>query len=47
MTTNKKRKRPGPNPGMLKIDDNWKVAINKALKKKRPPEGWPKPAKDK
>jgi hypothetical protein len=39
----KKRKPPGPKPEILKIEGvNWKDAIKKSLKKKRPPGGWPK-----
>jgi hypothetical protein len=36
---NKKR---GPKTELLKIDGDWQVAVNNALKKKRPKEGWPK-----
>lgn len=40
----KKRKRPsGPPAERLKIEGNWKEAVKKALKKKRPSSGWPKP----
>ncbi len=34
---------PGPEPEHLKIDGDWRAAVGKALEKKRPPEGWPKP----
>ncbi len=37
------RKNPGPKPEVLKIEGNWKDAIKKALRKKHPKEGWPKP----
>jgi len=37
-----KRKKPGPKPNQLKIDsDDWEKAIQKAIKKQKPPEGWP------
>ncbi|MGA2677791.1 MAG: hypothetical protein ABSF37_00670 [Sedimentisphaerales bacterium] len=39
---NKKR---GPKIDHLKIDGNWQSAVNKALKKKKPKEGWPKESK--
>jgi len=34
--------RHGPEPERLKIEGNWVSAIDQALKKKRPPGGWPK-----
>jgi DNA modification methylase len=37
------RKSPGPAPELLKIDGDWKEAVKKALQKKKPPGGWPKP----
>jgi hypothetical protein len=44
----KKKRKTGPKPKSLKIDDDWKQAVKRALGKKRPPEGWPKDdAKDK
>jgi len=43
MRTNKsKSAKPGPKPETLKIEGNWKDAVDKALKKKRPKAGWPK-----
>lgn len=37
-------KTPGPKPDRLKLDeDDWEAAVGKALKKDRPPDGWPKP----
>jgi hypothetical protein len=36
-------KRSGPKPETLAIEGNWKDAMKKALQKKRPAEGWPKP----
>ena len=38
---------PGPEPETLKIEGNWKDAVKKALSKKRPAGGWPKPEKKK
>jgi hypothetical protein len=40
-------KKSGPQPETLKIPGNWKAAIKKALAKKKPPEGWPKPKREK
>ncbi|QKK06794.1 MAG: hypothetical protein HND58_00535 [Planctomycetota bacterium] len=34
---------PGPDPERLKLDDeDWGDAVDKALKKPRPKDGWPK-----
>jgi hypothetical protein len=33
---------PGPKPERLKIKGNWQSAMRKSLKKRKPPEGWPK-----
>jgi hypothetical protein len=41
----KAKKRRGPPPERVKIDGNWSEAMKKALKKKRPVEGWPEPPK--
>jgi hypothetical protein len=38
----KKRVQPGPKPDLLKIDEDWREAIKKSLKKKKPADGWPK-----
>ena len=38
----KPRKRPGPEPEVLKIDGDWKDAMRKLVSKKRPVGGWPK-----
>ena len=38
--TKSKAKR-GPKPERLKIDEDWEDAVKKALKKKRPKDGWP------
>ncbi len=45
----KERKKTGPTPKAVKIEKPWEEAIADALKKKRPPEGWPdeKPKTDK
>jgi hypothetical protein len=43
----KAKKRRGPSAERVKIDGNWSEAMKKALKKKRPAEGWPvSPKKD-
>ena len=35
-------KKLGPRPDRLNIEDeNWEVAIKKALKEKKPEDGWP------
>jgi len=40
-----KQKRAGPEPERVQIEGDWKKAVGKALKKKRPKDGWPeKPA---
>jgi hypothetical protein len=38
---NSKAKR-GPAPSTLKINKDWQKAIKESLRKKKPPEGWPK-----
>jgi hypothetical protein len=37
-----KPQKRGPKPDTVKIDENWKEAVKKSLKKKKPKEGWPK-----
>jgi hypothetical protein len=37
------KNRPGPEADRLKLDMDWEKAVEKALGKKRPPEGWPTP----
>ena len=32
----------GPKPERVKIEGDWENAIDKALEKKRPEDGWPK-----
>lgn len=39
----KKSKRRGPEPKTLRGEGDWRDAVRKALKKERPPEGWPTP----
>jgi hypothetical protein len=34
---------PGPEPERLKIEGDGEEAMKRALGKKRPPEGWPRP----
>lgn len=36
------KQKSGPKPDIVKIDGNWEDSVGKALKKKRPKEGWPK-----
>ena len=38
-------KKPGPEPDKVKIETDFESAINKALKKKKPKDGWPEPPK--
>jgi hypothetical protein len=47
MAKKKAPKPPGPEPERLKIDGDWEDAAKKALEKKRPADGWPKPTKKK
>jgi hypothetical protein len=42
-----KKKPTGPTPDRLKLEGNWKDLVAKALAKKRPPTGWPKPRQKK
>lgn len=44
--TDQKRK-PGPEPERVKTDLDWEDAVKKALEKKRPEGGWPKPDSEK
>ncbi len=32
---------PGPEPERLNLEGDWEKLVGKALKKKRPKEGWP------
>jgi hypothetical protein len=36
------KEKPGPKEDRLKLEDDWYESIGKALKKKRPADGWPK-----
>ena len=38
-----KRGKPGPEPDRLKIDVPFEKGLRRALKKKKPKEGWPGP----
>jgi hypothetical protein len=40
-----KPKAPGPKPDTLKIEGDWRGAMKKAIEKKPPKKGWPKPVK--
>ena len=40
------KSKTGPEPETVKIDKNWEEAVDDALKKKRPKEGWPEPNQD-
>ena len=44
MSENKQKK--GPKPERVKIEGDWGDAVDKALKKPRRKEGWPKPDDD-
>lgn len=37
-----RRQERGPEPERLKIEGNWKAAVGLALRKPKPPGGWPK-----
>ncbi len=41
----KDKAKTGPKAEIVKIDGDWEKAVDKALKKKRPVGGWPKPRK--
>ena len=40
------KQKPGPKEDRLVIEGDWKDAVKKALGKKRPVGGWPKPTKE-
>lgn len=40
-----KRRKPGPVPDEVRADLDWEEAVRRALSKKRPAGGWPKPSK--
>jgi len=37
-----RKAKSGPKPERLRIDGDWKSAVATALRKPKPPEGWPK-----
>ena len=39
------KSKPGPEEERIEIEGDWEDAVEKALKKKRPKNGWPKPNK--
>ena len=40
------KKKRGPKTDFLKLDDeNWENALKKAVKKKKPKDGWPEKGK--
>jgi len=41
------KQKSGPKAETVKIEGDWESAVDKALKKERPKEGWPKPEKTK
>jgi len=47
MSRIQKKKKPGPLPEVLKIEGDWKDAVKKALRVKKPVDGWPKPKSNK
>ena len=42
---NERNKKTGPKPDRVKVEGDWEAAIGKALKKKRPEDGWPESEK--
>lgn len=42
---NDEKQKTGPKEDRIKIDEDWEEAMKKALEKKRPEDGWPKPEK--
>lgn len=41
-----KEAKRGPKPKRVKIEGDWEAAVEKALRKKRPKDGWPDADKD-
>jgi len=41
----KHKTQPGPDADRLSLPGNWKANVKRALAKKRPKRGWPKPKK--
>lgn len=46
MMSRKPRNPPGPKPELSKIEGNWKDAVKKVLRVKRPAGGWPRPKEE-
>jgi hypothetical protein len=46
MAMKKKRQKRGPKPDKLQIDGDWQEALKKAVKKKKPENGWPEEEKE-
>ncbi len=47
MSGKKEKKKRGPGPETLRIGRKWADAIRRALRKKKPKEGWPKEVEEK
>jgi hypothetical protein len=48
MNNKQKKSNTGPKPDNLKIDEeNWEIAVKKAILKKKPKSGWPNKDKTK
>ncbi len=48
MTSPRKKTKPGPEPESLKAEGtDWESAMEHALNKPKPPEGWPESEKPK
>ena len=45
MAKRSRKSKPGPPPKHLALEDTWEEAVGKAVRKKRPKDGWPKPEK--
>ena len=43
----KHKKKRGPKPDKLKINGDWEKALQKAVKKKKPEDGWPEEKNEK
>jgi hypothetical protein len=37
----KRKNKPGPKADHLKLEGNWEEVVKKAIRKKKPEEGWP------
>jgi hypothetical protein len=38
----KVKKTPGPKPEIIKIEGDWRLAVERSLQVKKPAQGWPK-----